>query len=351
MIRPLLFIAVLSAFVIPACKPVPAVVSASGQLKEGNLKEALKMAQEGLKKHPTDNELWKLLIHVHLAMGNVTEAVAAYRLNEKSLGHNRRMSAYLGLTVLRWALTHRDPEVRQEGIQGIRSSDAAPLLKDMLQRLNDPNEVVRTWAAVALSRMPQGADILDEQLRSTSARARALALEWVARIAGEKALKAVGAAAADRAAGVREAAARALTRTGAGGLEPLLKLLKDKERTVRAAAAEALGRQDQQRARKALAAALDDSYVGVRLAAARSLGTLKDSASKPALFKLASGDDLITALAAAKALFKLGEVQPVLDAIARSLEVGKVPARVAACNAAVVVNDRVAGQLAAGDHQ
>ncbi len=347
MIHRALLYAVLALLPLCACKPLPEVEGASTHIEAGDYAAAVKRIEQGLSRRPGDDGLYRMLIHSRMAMDQPGAAVAAYRRHEQAVGRDREMSAFLGLTLLRWALTHRDTEVRLAGIQGVRSSDAAPLLRDMLRRLNDPNEFVRTWAAVALSRLPQGAEVLDEQLRSSSARARALAVQWVARIAGDRAVAVAGGAAKDGSAEVRVAAAGALALTGPGGVEPLLKLLGDKEREVRVAAARALGELKQGSARKALAKALADDYLAARLAAAEALGKLGDARSKPALRKLASSEDLITALGAGKALARLGEVQPALDAIARAMELGDGPARVAACNAAVTLEDRVAGQLTA----
>ena len=332
---------------ILSCAPLPEAKNASGYLERGDYAEALKQVEEGLKNHPGDEQLFRMAIHAHLALDQRKEAVGAYRRFEQAEGRDRGMMAYLGLTTMRWALAHRSPEVRLEGIQAVRRSDAAPLMADMIRRLGDPNEFVRTWAAVALSRTSQGAEVLDEQLRSSSPRARALALEWVARIAKDRAVGTVGDAAADRKEEVRLAVARSLAHTGPGGVPVLLKLLTDSDRAVRVAAATSLGALDDHRSRAPLVKALKDPYVGVRLAAATSLGKLKGNESAPALRGLVKGEDLLTALNAGRALHRQGETQPLLDAIARALQLGDGPVKEAACNAAASVQDGAAALLTA----
>lgn len=343
MFRPILtLIVVITVFPLTSCAPLPAAQDAAGYLERGDYAGALKEVEAGLKQHPGDERLHRMAIHAHMAMGQVKEAVGAYRRFEKAEGRDREMLAYLALTTIRWALAHRSPEVRLEGIQAARQSDAAPLMRDMLQRLNDPNEFVRTWAAVAVSRTSQGAEVLDEQLRSSSPRARALALEWVARIAGDHAVGTVGEAASDKSKEVRVAVARGLAHTGAGGAPVLIKLLGDEAREVRAAAAVSLGELAFDRGRLALVQALKDSYVGVRLAAATALGKLGGKESAPALRALAAGEDLLTALNAGRALYKQEEIQPLMNAIARALKLGDGPAREAACNAAASVKHEAA---------
>lgn len=335
----------LSLFPVLACAPLPATKDASGYLERGDYAAALKEVEKGLKLHPEDDRLHRMAIHAHMAQGDVKLGVGAYRRYEQAEGRDREMLAYLALTTIRWALAHRTPEVRLEGIQAVRRCDAAPLMRDMLRRMGDPNEFVRTWAAVALSRTQQGAEMLDDQLRSSSPRARALALEWVARIAGDRAVGTVGEAASDSVEQVRVAVARSLAHTGPGGVPVLLTLLTDKVREVRVAAAASLGDLGDSGARPALVKALQDSYVGVRLAAAKALGRQGGSESAPALRALAAGDDLLTALNAGRVLHKQGEAQPLLDAMAKALMMGDGPAREAACNAATMVKDGAALML------
>ena len=340
----------LTLVIIPAlhaCAPLPAAKDASGYLERGDYAAALKEVEAGLKEHPDDQRLHRMAIHAHMAQGQVRQGVGAYRRYERAEGRDREMLAYLALTTMRWALAHRTPEVRLEGIQAVRRCDAAPLMRDMLRRMGDPNEFVRTWAAVAMSRTPQGAQMLDDQLRSSSPRARALALEWVARIAGDRAVGAVGEAATHSDEEVRVAVARGLAHTGAGGVPVLLTLLTDKAREVRVAAAASLGDLGDNRARPPLVKALQDSYLGVRLAAARALGQLGGDESGPALRTLAGGEDLLTAFSAGRVLHKQGEPQPLLDAIARALQMGDGPTREAACNAAASVKDGAAVLLVA----
>ncbi len=72
----------------------------------------------------------------------------------------------------------------------------------------------------------------------------------------------------------RDKAVEALSMLGAPAVEPLIVALKDKKRTVRTSAAEALGQIGDARAVEPLSAALKDQDDFVRRAAAKALGQI-----------------------------------------------------------------------------
>lgn len=331
---------------LTACRPPPHVAQVQRLVEDGAYDKALFQVKRSLGKYPGDNALWKLLIHIHFAREDVKGAVGAYRLRAKKVGPDKELARYLSLLLLRWGMEHKDPTVRLDALQGVRSTDATALLRDMIARLSDPNEEVRTWAAVAMSASPQGADVLEEQLSSSSPAARAVAVEQVGRIAGVKAMSALFPHVKDREPRVRAAAARALAWCKSREALPhLTALLSDREWQVQAAAARALGRLGFSEGAAPLKPLLASPRLGVKLAALDALTDLDREMARPLLQEAARGRDFMVALRAGVRLAGLGQVQPALDIIARTLVAGKGSARAAACNAASQVKDTVAADL------
>jgi len=334
------------AIFLGACNQPRPVLDARALLRGGDHQRALQRAQEGLKEIPRSLELYKIIIHCHLAGGDPAQGVNAMKQWERLHGRDRDLLRYLSLTMLRWGLIHQDPEVRLAAIQGIRETDAEPLWGDMLQRLSDPHEVVRTWAAVALSGSPAGAEVLQEQLKSDNPTARSVAVTSLGRLAGNRALKAVARAIEDPAKEVRAAAARGLAHIkDQRALPHLRKLMQDPQGTVRAAAIAAVGRLGFPSGAPPLRWLLQDPFPGARLAAATALHALLGKEALPLLRTVAGQDDLPLALQAGMHLAAHGEVQPVLNAVAKSLVDKSWTVRAAGCNSAGSVQDRVALSL------
>ena len=340
---PCSFFLVLFFLLLAACRPPPHVLKVQQLVQDGEYDRALHQVKRSLSQHPRDTASWKMLVHIQFARGDVKGAVGAYRQKVNKGGTDKVLARYLSLLMLRWGMEHRAPEVRLDALQGVRKTDAAPLLRDMIERLSDPNEEVRTWAAVALSASPQGADVLEQQLSSSNPAARAVAVEQVGRIAKVKAMTALFPHARDSHPGVRAAAARALAWCGdRAALPHLAALLADKDWQVQAAAASALGRLGFKEGAAGLKPLMDSPRLGVKLAAMDAMADLDSAMARPLLLKVARGQDLVAALRAGLRLAGLGQVQPALDAIARALVVTKVSTRAAACNTASQVKDSVA---------
>lgn len=330
------------------CQPPPSALEAQRLLNRGRLDAAKGEVERGVAKDPDSFELHKIGIEVHIRRGSPAAALKMYRSWVKSHGEDEKLVRHIALSTLRWGLKHRDPAVRLAALQGARETDAAPLEQDVAERLADPNEVVCAWAAVAMSQTQAGADMLGRQLRSTDPRARAVAVENLSRIAGKAAISALSRFVTDPAPRVRSALARGLPLTKSKEALPLLtKLVSDKDKGVRVEAIRALGTLGLPQGVSAVSKALKDPYPGVRVAAVIALADLQSDAAKPALAKIAAGDDLSLALRAGVRLSRMGSVQPVLNAIARTLVSRQWTLRVAGCNAAGSVKDRVALRLVA----
>jgi HEAT repeat protein len=290
---------------------------------------------------PGDRQLRSLRLRLLVATGRRGEAVALCR----QLGGDRLLWS-LADSVLWWSLRHPDPTIRVKGIHAARDLDAKTLLDEMRARLDDPDEVVRTWAAVALSGTPRGANLLEQQLRSESPAARAHAFRELGRLAREAAVAPLAACVEDPVPQVRAACAAGLGRTGHQTAWPSLRRLStDAEREVRRAAVAALGHLRLPRSAEILRRATEDDYLAVRLAAVTALAGLEDDQPTALLRRLAEGGDSLTALRAGVQLARRGLVQPGLNAIARGLVHRSPATRIAAINAASSVADRVARRL------
>ena len=336
------------AVLVAACHPPQAAVEGRRLLEQGDVDAAQKKVDRAVKAHPGDATLRRLSIEIHLARDDRRGAVKSYRGWLDQRGKDERMLNFLALAVLRWGLSSRDPEVRLAALQGARKTDADALEAAVAKRLYDPDELVKTWAAVALSRTPAGADVLSKQLGSGNAKARAVAVGNLARIAGKSAIKSLMRFVTDSSPEVRAALAR-----GLGGvhddlvLEPLGRLVRDKDRVVRAAAVAAVGRAGCKGGMDMVETALNDSYLGVRLAAVLAFGELGGTGVKQRLRELAWSQDLPTAYRAGAKLARMGEDQPLLNAIAKGLVDKKWTVRAAACNAvSTIKQNSVALKLA-----
>jgi HEAT repeat protein len=331
---------------LAGCAASPAAREARTLLDAGKLTEAQHEIDRGLADHPDSEELLRLKIRVHVRQGEIAEVVAAYNGWAKREGQDRVLLRYIALKVLQWGLKHRDPAIRLAALHGARQTDAAPLEDEVKGRLKDPDEVVRSWAAVALSGTPRGAAVLERQLKSSVPGARSVAVANLGRIAGAGAIKALSGFVDDPAAEVRAALARGLPRTRSPKALPLLiKLAADKERSVRAAAVAGLADLGLKGGVPTVRTALKDPYRGVRISALLALADLEGEAAAGILADVAAGDDLAQALRAGIRLCRLGQVQPALNAIAKALVDRTWTVRAAACNAAGSVQDAVALKL------
>lgn len=292
---------------------------------------------------PDCPRLWRLHLRALLARDRVDRAVESYRRR----GESEEDLAVLALSVLGWGVGHQDAAVRGAAIRAIRLADAADLEPEVAGRLADPDEVVRTWAAVALYRMRDGATTLRRQLRSPEPDARVVAVREYARLFGAEALDALSPLISDPDPRVRAAACVGLSNTQSPAALPrLLGLARDPEGSVRAQALTALGILALPAGREQARQALDDADPLARRAAARALGRFPTSQVETDLRRVARGEDLLTALVAAAILSRTGEVQPLLNAIAKGLVDRRWAVRVAALDAAAQLKDRVALSLA-----
>jgi HEAT repeat protein len=333
-LRPML---VLPALAFAACAPPPAAVEALRLIDRGRYEEADRAAERGLTSEPGSEDLWRLRLRIAVLRRGPAEAAEVYRRRFYRFGHDRNLLRHLVVFVVRWGLNQRDPGVRLDAVQAARATDAPALEEDVGDRLQDPDELVRTWAAVAMSQTPAGADVLERQLASPRREAREVAVRELARLAGPAAISTLSGYIADRDPAMRSIAATALgtiSKGAAEAVEPLLRLARDADARVRAEAIASLGALGHAKGREAIRNALGDAEPRVRLAAALVLAELKAPGAKEALGGIARGDDLSTALVAGARLARLGDAAPVLAVLERALGHGPWTVRAAALNTA-----------------
>jgi len=306
-----------------------------------------KTATRGLTEHLDCHGLGQLHIRVLLAENNVGGAVAAYRRWITRHGRDPAAKQQLALALLRWGLHHKDPAVRVAAIQDANLVDATALYADVASRLTDTDEVVRSWAAVAMSQTSDGFRVLHRQLRSSYPVARAVAVRALGKRLGCGALSTLAQSVVDPDPEVRVAFTVGLSSSRCPDALPvLLRLSRDPQEIVRAAAVEALGHLGRAGAYGAVLRAMEDPREKVRQQAACALARIAGSDARPELWAMALGSDLSSALVAGEALAELGAIQPVLNAVAKGLVDRRWTVRLAALRTAGSVKDRAVLVLA-----
>ncbi len=341
---PLRLAALAAALTLAAgsCGPSTTALRARKLLGRGDYQRAEQTLSKALSERPRDRELLGLQLQLQLARGNPARALAIYRAHR-----NRDLLKRYAVAAIWAAMRHQDPMIRLAGVHAARSADVEDLIREMARRLSDPDGRVRSWAAVALSNLPAGADVLEKQLRAPDPRARAIAIGEVGRIAKAKAYETVIRFVGDKSPLARAAAARGLSYSGQQQAVPLLiKLTEDKDKGVRLAAVRALSKLGFKGGRKALRLRLRDAFLPVRIAALDGYTKVAGEDALPYLNETAGGENMRLALHAARILAKKGKLQPVLNAIAKALVDKRWTVRASGVNTASMIDDKVAWELA-----
>jgi len=190
---------------------------------------------------------------------------------------------------LRGVLADSDPKVRRVAartlkLRSLETGDTAPLL-EMLEK-DDP--AVRREAPAALGWLGRQGEkralpALLRALNDSDAKVRAASASALAVLGDSGAIDGLAAALDDGEKSVREEVVRVLGDIGgASAIEPLTKALRDRETIVRRRAATEMGRlaDEASGAVEALERLLKDENMEVRLAAARALRKIRQSAAK-----------------------------------------------------------------------
>lgn len=341
-LRPRPVFALIFVLASSACGPSATVLRTRQLIARGDYERADASLTRALAKSPKDGDLLGLRLRLLLGQEKPAAAVKLYKEHR-----GKTLLRRFAVATIWAAMRHRDPEIRLQGIQAARQTDAPELTREMARRLSDPDARVKSWAAVALSGSPGGAEVLQQQLRASDPRGQAIAVREVGRIAKAKAFDTVVHYIGAKAAVVRAAAASALGYTGQQQAVPLLaKLAEDKDKDVRLAAVIALERLGLSDGSSAARGRIQDEDLAVRLAALTAYATLQKADALVYLREAASGDDLRRALHASRLLAKRGITQPLLNAIAKALVDRRWTVRASGVNTASMTNDSVAWDLA-----
>jgi HEAT repeat protein len=187
------------------------------------------------------------------------------------------------------------------------------LAMDVGDLVGDPHHVVAAAAAVALlNSHPQAPQIAGDLLESDMPRARAIAVEGIARKVGRLARDDLIVLAEDPYPEVRTALVAALATLGGSDDHALLATFarEDADQGVRSRAVRALRPRARELGLDLLRGALADPFLGVRLGAVELLAARDDDDARALLSEAAAGADLRLAFAAAAALARAGGEAP-----------------------------------------
>ncbi|MGA3058362.1 MAG: HEAT repeat domain-containing protein [Candidatus Limnocylindrales bacterium] len=184
----------------------------------------------------------------------------------------------------------------REAAARVLGNIGAPAWASLDAALKDPSAGVREAAAKALGAIdgPRAAESLSAALKDTSARVRQSAAKELAKMGWTPESGQTGEA--YRLVEKRDWAE--CVRLGAPAVEPLMGVLRFRDKRVRRAAAEALGKIADPRAAKALVTTLGDSDQQTRQAAAEALVRMMAPAAKPLAAALLDGNATRRRLAA-----------------------------------------------------
>jgi HEAT repeat protein len=173
-------------------------------------------------------------------------------------------------------LTDKDPETRREAARKLGKISDERVLEPLLAALKDQEQIVRWEATKALGRFWRFAALIE--LGDRSERVRQDAAHALCKSSDVRSIEPLIAALRDCDSKVRELAGDALGELGEVTIDPLVVLLRCRQREIRRSAARALAKIDSEKVIASLEPALYDNRWWVREAAAESLVKLGDRA-------------------------------------------------------------------------
>lgn len=320
---------------------LPALVACANRAKQsialyeaGDYAGAARAADEGLARHPDNDDLWAMKVRASLALGDADATAKAYDDYVARRGSDDPdLLRDLAIATLRQALASPSAKMKIAAIETIERLEIHALTDPVAERMGDDDDRVAAAAAVAVLRgIPGAPQVADDLLRSDNAEARRIVVDGIGRKIGKLAVADLQKAADDSDPRVRRAAIRWL---GAiedrSSVELIANRLGDPDDGVRAAAASALARIGVGQLAAFAKQALDDRSLAVRLGGVELLAAAKAEAE---LVALGDDKDAMVALHAAMALTpKRPEL--VEKALARAASASEWTIRAGAANLAL----------------
>lgn len=301
---------VLLSALAASCGPPSGVRHAQRLLARGDYAGADAEADRELARFPKHPTLWQVKVRAAMGRGDNATAVKHYETWHQMRGaDDASLLRIMAKTVLWQALRSPSAELKVAAIQTIEQLEIEELAHDVGELVLDDDDWVAAAASVAVLRAdPAAPRVATDLLRSDDARARSLVVAGIARKVGKRAHDDLAPMMNDRDAGVRRAAVTAIgaMKLNADTARLLALAAKDPDGPVRASALAALTQGDRSGVVPAAERALDDSYLGARLAAVALLAKRGGDAGRARLATLVGGTDRFVALRAAVALVRAG---------------------------------------------
>lgn len=263
-----------SSLIVGACLGIgPGCASRAGRslalYEAGDYAGAARAADDGLEKHPGDDDLWRMRIRAALALGDAAGVATSYASHQAQRdGDDRELLRELAIATVRQALASPSARLQILAIQAIEAAELHAYADEVADRMGDDNDRVAAAAAVAVLRgYPHAPQVAGDMLRSEDPEARRIAVEGIGKKVGELAAADLQRAATDLDPRVRGAAIRWLGQLKIEEAAPvLLRRMRDPDPGVRAAAATALARIGTGDLAALGTQALNDRALAVRLA-------------------------------------------------------------------------------------
>lgn len=334
-----LFALVLSSqLALSACGgPPEGAREAQQHLRSGNYDAAEAAADKTLARHPDDATSWRVKIRTEMARGDLSAAAALYQEWRELRGsHDPETYRMMATTSLWQSLAVPGADIRTRAIQIVERHEIEKLAEAVRDLLSDDHDLVAAAAASALlTSHPAAPRLATELLRSEDERARALVVTGIGKKVGRFAHGDIVPMLGDSSPRVRRAAVSAIAHWRSNKDRSLLVDLasKDADGQVRSQALRALARLPGDDHGDIGIKALDDSYLGARVAAVSLVERDASSDTTSVLEKLVSSADIPVALRAAIALHKRDN-RSCLEVVERAYASSDWGARAAALNTA-----------------
>lgn len=336
------FLWMLAVLWAPACSGSSGgdAVHVSALYRQGEFSQAEKAAHRELQRTPDDAELRRLEIAAAIRSGEHQRGVDLYLQWHRARRHYDPIALRdMAVSTLWHGLQHSDASVRLQAVRTVvtlgrsRARRHVQVLeRPVTERIDDSDERVAA-AAVGIKTGSRGRQRARQLFESADDGVRASVIRGLKTGSNQDAKELLERALTDRSARVRRAAVVHLGRAAnIASRDVLLRLAEiDAADNVRAAALRALASRKHKRVLAVAEKALQDRFVGVRLAAL-DIVTQWPKRHRDTLSRLARSPDAFVSLRASVALQKRGDTVPI-QPLQLALAHAQWSVRVAALNA------------------